>query len=63
MKYQEVQSQSISELYDRLYHLKKELLNIRIQQSTVPVSNTAQVRKNRREVARIKTRLTQMNKK
>lgn len=63
MKYQEVQNQSISELYDRLYHLKKELLNIRIQRSAGPVSNTAQIRKNRREVARIQTRLTQTNKK
>ena len=63
MKYQEVQSQSVSELYDRLYQLKKELLNIRVQRSTGTVSNTSQIRKNRREVARIKTRLTQMNKK
>ncbi len=63
MKYQEVQSQSVSELYDRLYQLKKELLNIRVQRSTGTVSNTSQIRKNRRDVARIKTRLVQMNKK
>lgn len=63
MKYQEVQNQSVSELYDRLYQLKKELLNIRIQRSTGSVSNTSQIRKNRRDVARIKTRLAQTNKK
>ena len=63
MKYQEVQSQSVSELYDRLYQLKKALLNIRVHRSTGTVSNTSQIRKNRRDVARIKTRLVQMNKK
>ncbi len=63
MKYQEVQNQSVSELYDRLYQLKKELLSIRVQRSTGTVSNTSQIRKNRRDVARIKTRLVQMNKK
>jgi ribosomal protein L29 len=63
VKYQEVQSQSVSELYDRLYQLKKALLNIRVQRSTGTVSNTSQIRKNRCDVARIKTRLVQMNKK
>jgi large subunit ribosomal protein L29 len=63
VKYQEVQNQSVSELYDRLYQLKKELLSIRVQRSTGTVSNTSQIRKNRRDVARIKTRLVQMNKK
>jgi large subunit ribosomal protein L29 len=65
VKYQEIENQSVSELYDHLYQLKKELLNIRIQRSTGSgsVSNTSQIRKNRRDVARIKTRLAQMNKK
>ena len=63
MKYQEVSNKSASELYDSLYSLKKELLNIRIQRATGSVSNTSQIRKNRRDVARIKTRLVQMNKK
>jgi len=63
VKYQEVSNKSASELYDSLYSLKKELLNIRIQRATGSVSNTSQIRKNRRDVARIKTRLVQMNKK
>lgn len=63
MKYQEVVSKSVSELYDGLYNLKKELLNLRIQRSTGSVSNTSQIRKNRRDVARIKTHLTQLMKK
>lgn len=60
MKYQETVNKSVSELYDSLYNLKKELLNIRVQRATGSVSNTAQIRKNRRDVARIKTRLVQL---
>lgn len=63
MKYQEVTNKSVSELYDSLYNLKKELLNLRIQRSTGSVPNTAQIRKNRRDVARIKTYLTQLTNK
>lgn len=63
MKYQEVSNKSVSELYDSLYNLKKELLNLRIQRSTGSVPNTAQIRKNRRDVARIKTHLTQLTNK
>ncbi len=63
MKYQEVSSKSVSELYDSLYNLKKELLNLRIQRSTGSAPNTAQIRKNRRDVARIKTHLTQLTNK
>ena len=60
MKYRDLASKSVSELYDNLYHLKKELLNFRIQRSTNSLANTSQIRKNRRDVARIKTRLVQM---
>ncbi len=60
MKYRDLTSKSVSELYDNLYHLKKELLNFRIQKSMSSLTNTSQIRKNRRDVARIKTRLVQM---
>ena len=63
MKYQELVNKSVDELYDSLYHLKKELLNFRVQRSTGQQTNTAQIRKNRRDVARIKTRLVQLKKK
>ena len=63
MRYQELQSLSVGELYDRLHHLKKSLLSVRMRRSTEPVSDTSQIRKNRRDIARIKTRLIQMNQK
>lgn len=65
MKYEEVQVKSPSELYDRLYQLKKDLLGIRIKRCTEPgsVRDTSQIRKNRRDIARIKTRLVQLAKK
>lgn len=63
MKYQEVTSKSVSELYDGLYNLKKELLNLRVQKSVGSAVNTAQIRKSRRDIARIKTYLNQLTSK
>lgn len=60
MKYQEVTTKTTSELYDSLIALKKELLGLRIQKSMAQLQNTAQIRKNRRNVARIMTRLGQL---
>lgn len=60
MKYQELTTKTTSELYDSLIALKKELLGLRIQKSMAQLQNTAQIRKNRRNVARIMTRLGQL---
>lgn len=60
MKYQELTTKTTSELYDSLIALKKELLGLRIQKSMAQLQNTAQIRKNRRNVARILTRLGQL---
>lgn len=59
MKYQELTTKTTSELYDSLCVLKKELLGLRIQKSMGQLANTAQIRKGRRSIARIMTRLGQ----
>lgn len=61
MKYQDLLSKSVSELYDSLISMKKELLGLRVQKSLSQLTSTAPIRRNRRDVARIKTRLTQLN--
>ena len=62
MSYQELSGKTISELYDSLISLKKELLGLRIQKSMTQLQNTAQIRKSRKNVARIMTRLNQLKK-
>ena len=47
------------QLRDELVKLKKEQFNMRFQKATGQLENTAQVRKVRRNIARIKTYLNQ----
>ncbi len=62
MKYQLLAGKTMSELYDSIVALKKELLGLRIQKSLSELSNTASIRKNRKDVARISTRITVLKK-
>ncbi len=48
---------SAKELNEKLITLKKEQFNLRIQHSTGTLTNTASIRKNRREVAKVNTAL------
>lgn len=57
MKYDELKTKTVSELYDLLANLKKELLGFRMQKSLEGLANTAQVRTVRRNIARIMMRL------
>lgn len=60
MNYQELIGKTTSELYDTLVGLKKELLGLRIQKSMTQLQNTAQIRRSKKNVARIMTRLNQL---
>lgn len=60
MNYQELIGKTTSELYDSLIGLKKELLGLRIQKSMTQLQNTSQIRKSKKNVARIMTRLNQL---
>ncbi len=59
MKAADVRAKSTDELNDELLALKKEQFNLRFQQATGQLENTARQRSVRRDIARIKTVLAQ----
>jgi large subunit ribosomal protein L29 len=59
MKAADVRAKTTDELKDELLSLKKEAFNLRFQQATGQLENTARMRQVRRDVARIKTILGQ----
>ena len=61
MKASDVRSKTADELKDQLVDLKKEQFNLRFQRATQQLEAPAQVRKVRRDIARIKTILAEKN--
>jgi large subunit ribosomal protein L29 len=59
MNAQELLAKTPDQLRDELVALKKEAFNLRFQQATNQLENTARMRVVRRDVARIKTVLNQ----
>ena len=59
MKAEETRSKTDDELKEQLGKLHKEQFNLRFQQASGQLENTAQFRKARRDIARIKTILRQ----
>ena len=59
MKAEELRSKTPDQLRDSLDQLKKESFNLRFQQATNQLENTARMRAVKRDVARIKTVLVQ----
>ena len=59
MSAKELLGNTPDQLRDQLVALKKEAFNLRFQQATNQLENTARMRTVRREVARIKTVLGQ----
>jgi large subunit ribosomal protein L29 len=55
MKAQEVRDLTPDQLDDELLKLKKEQFNLRFQKATGQLENTSQVRKVRRDIARVKS--------
>ena len=58
MKIDDLKTKSEDELKAELDTLKKEAFNLRFQQATGQLENTARVRQVRRSVARVKTILS-----
>jgi large subunit ribosomal protein L29 len=61
MKASDVRSKTADELKDQLVDLKKEQFNLRFQRATQQLEKPAQVKSVRRDIARIKTILTEKN--
>ena len=59
MNAQELNAKTPDQLRDELVALKKEAFNLRFQQATGQLENTARMRAVRRDVARIQTVLNQ----
>lgn len=59
MKATDLRIQTKDELIDQLQGLKKEALNLRFQQASGQLEGTARVREVRRDIARIKSVLTE----
>ncbi len=62
VKTKDLRAMSVDELETKLLEAKKEQFNLRIQQSTGQLQNTATIRKVRREIAKINTLLTERKK-
>ncbi|MGC9369511.1 MAG: 50S ribosomal protein L29 [Paracoccaceae bacterium] len=59
MNAQELRDKTPDQLREELAALKKEAFNLRFQQATGALENTARMRTVRRDVARVKTVLNQ----
>ncbi|ALI55414.1 50S ribosomal protein L29 [Celeribacter marinus] len=59
MNAQEMRAKTPDQLREELANLKKESFNLRFQQATGQLENTAQIRKARRSAALVKTILTE----
>jgi large subunit ribosomal protein L29 len=58
-KKSELAEMSLSELIDELRETKQEALNLRFRNATGQLENTAEIRKVRRQIARINTFIRQ----
>jgi large subunit ribosomal protein L29 len=59
MKPVDIRAKSEDELRDQLRDLKKEAFNLRFQQASGQLENTARVRDVRRDIARVQTVLSE----
>ncbi len=62
MKANELRSKSATELAEELKELTKEQFNMRMQKGTGQLSQTHRIKSVRRDIARVKTILNELNK-
>ena len=59
---EDLMAKSVNELSEDLVAAKKELFNLRFQNATNQLDNTARIKEVRRNIARIQTVMTQKSK-
>lgn len=59
---EELKGKTVAELNEDLVSLKKELFNLRFQNATNQLDNTARIKEVRRNIARIQTVITEKSK-
>ena len=62
MKMSELKDLTVTELRAKGRDLRQELFNLRLQQATSQLEKSARLRTLRRDVARVETRISQLNK-
>ena len=62
VKTKDLRAMTVDELETKLTENKKEQFNLRVQQATGQLQNTSNLKKVRREVARINTLITERKK-
>ena len=62
LKIKDLRAMTIDELAGKLLELKKEQFNLRVQQSTGQLQNTAVIRNVRRDIAKINTLISERKK-
>ena len=62
MKNKDIRNLSSEQLVGKISDLKKELFNLRFQAATAQLSNPMRIREVKREIARAKTVLTEIEK-
>jgi large subunit ribosomal protein L29 len=60
MQAEELRSKSADELNEELLALRREQFNLRMQQATGELANNSQHRRVRRDIARVKTILSEL---
>ena len=60
MEAQELRNKSVDELNEELVALRREQFNLRMQAATGDLANTAEPKRVRRDIARVKTVLNEL---
>lgn len=61
MKYNELKNQSAKDLLEQNNELRNELFQLRLKSKTAQLENKSRLRSVRRDIARIQTKLSELN--